>query len=130
MAKELFTSEVAYCGQLDQLVLVRVQRCNASLHTHTHTHTPSQNYLPSLTPLCSPEEIKLIFSNVTVLRNFSLKLLQELQKKIDTWDTAQTQIGDVFLKFVRGLARVWVSASLTVCAVPLLQGLQPVLQQL
>lgn len=58
-----------------------------------------QNYLPNLKEICSADEIKHIFSNVVVLRNFSLKLLQELEERMKNWGPT-TLVGDIFLKYV------------------------------
>jgi len=76
-AHEIYSSELQYAQHLDTLVL---------------------NYLPRMKEVCSPEEIKYLFSNVVVLRNFSLKLLQELEERIRNWSPTQL-IGDIFLKF-------------------------------
>eukprot|EP01114_Cavostelium_apophysatum_P015268 TRINITY_DN4122_c0_g1_i4.p1 TRINITY_DN4122_c0_g1~~TRINITY_DN4122_c0_g1_i4.p1 ORF type:complete len:945 (+),score=286.26 TRINITY_DN4122_c0_g1_i4:179-3013(+) len=76
-AREIYTSELQYLKHLDNLVL---------------------NYLPKMKDICSADEIKIIFSNVVVLKNFSNKLLQELEQRIANWTQTQT-VGDIFLKF-------------------------------
>eukprot|EP01117_Protostelium_nocturnum_P012692 TRINITY_DN467_c0_g1_i1.p1 TRINITY_DN467_c0_g1~~TRINITY_DN467_c0_g1_i1.p1 ORF type:complete len:1282 (-),score=607.35 TRINITY_DN467_c0_g1_i1:202-4047(-) len=76
-AREIYTSEIAYLKNLEILFF---------------------DYLKEAKEVCSPEEIKNIFSNISILRNFSVKLHQELESRMKKWSSTQL-IGDVFLKF-------------------------------
>jgi hypothetical protein len=77
-AVEIWTTELTYCTNLEKL---------------------TQTWLPGLKEICSPEDIKTIFSNVEVLLNFSTKLAHELESRIVNW-TPNQMVGDIFLKFV------------------------------
>jgi hypothetical protein len=50
--------------------------------------------------LFNEEELRLIFSNLVNLRNFSAKLREELRIRLADWKTSESCLGDVFLKFV------------------------------
>ncbi|PRP77478.1 hypothetical protein PROFUN_14298 [Planoprotostelium fungivorum] len=78
-AREFYTSEIAYLKNLDILVFDYLYAINKD-------H-----------PIITEDEKKVLFTNVKVIRNFSVKLFQELEGRMKTWGPKQL-IGDVFLK--------------------------------
>jgi len=76
--RELVITEETYGKNLDYLVLI---------------------YFEKLKDICNENELKAIFSNVQNLRNFSIKLLNDLRKRLDNWTNEQT-IGDLLIKFL------------------------------
>jgi hypothetical protein len=48
-------------------------------------------------PVISKSEIKNIFSEIEVILNYNVMLLNELEKRMDNWSQEQI-IGDIFLK--------------------------------
>jgi hypothetical protein len=76
-AREIYTSEIQYLKNLETLVF---------------------EYLVLAKDVCTPDEIKVLFSNVAVLRNFAVKLLTEVEERIKSWGPNQL-MGDIFLKF-------------------------------
>lgn len=48
----------------------------------------------------SEEEIKIIFSNIEMIRNFNQSLLDAFAQRMGVWSPEQV-IGDIFLQMVR-----------------------------
>eukprot|EP01119_Soliformovum_irregulare_P011585 TRINITY_DN2919_c0_g1_i5.p1 TRINITY_DN2919_c0_g1~~TRINITY_DN2919_c0_g1_i5.p1 ORF type:complete len:795 (+),score=256.77 TRINITY_DN2919_c0_g1_i5:1687-4071(+) len=76
-AREIYTSEIQYQQHLDLIVLT---------------------YMPNLREMCSAEEMKTLFSNIQILRNYSAQLLQRLEARMISWSAVEN-LGDIFIFF-------------------------------
>ncbi|KAL6044463.1 MORN repeat protein [Balamuthia mandrillaris] len=77
-AKEIYTTELTYCGILDVII---------------------EDFMQPATKknVFSPQEYRTIFSNIESIRNFNKDLLAAIRVQMADW-TSETTIGDIFLK--------------------------------
>ena len=53
------------------------------------------------TPVLSEEEIRLIFSDISVILSISTDFLKDLRECFDKWDNKTSRLGQVFKKFIQ-----------------------------
>lgn len=89
IAAEIYTSEKTYCGYLKAM---------NDMYVAVIITTVIARYMPALSDVLSPGEIKQLFSELGGIIRFSEILQDELLTKTSKWDHSVTTIGDVFIK--------------------------------
>jgi len=79
--------------------LVYSEMCSSEVTYNQYLEKIVSIYIPVMNSLMSKEEVKALFSNVQILYNFSEQLKSELKKRLDTWNSKTTLVGELYLKF-------------------------------
>lgn len=95
-AREILDTEQRYVACLGSLVDNYKAALDESLATHLKQRKPGPGRGPQ--PIATAAQIKTMFSNVQAILNTNRVLLAQLRQRVEAWDDATSQLGDVFLR--------------------------------
>jgi hypothetical protein len=94
IAKEILSTEVVYVKALKACI--------------DNYYKPLEEETSSKKPLLTKEQLKRLFSDIEIIYSFNTKLLEDLQSRVEKWNTWQRRdiLGDIFTK-IFGFLKVY-----------------------